>query len=294
MILITGPSGSGRTTAINAFEDLGYEVIDSLPLSFVERLIAEPALRPLALGLAPAGRDYTTAGLLELIDRLQERQDIDLHILYLFTDRDILVNRFSETRRRHPMAPEEGPRIGITRELDLLGPIQDIADSVVDTTETTVHELKALIGHNFSLTSESSVSLSLHSFSYKRGIPRGLDMVFDVRFLNNPYWMADLREMTGKDGQVADYIKTDLRFDVFFSKLNELMDILLPAYSEEGKAYLSIGFGCTGGRHRSVFIAEHLAEILKDNGRRVTIRHRELERTVRYDLSRDSVLEGSS
>ncbi len=273
-VLVSGPSGAGRSTAIRALEDLGYEVIDNLPLSLVPRLLDGPNHGPaLALGIDTRNRDFSVAALLEVIDRPG-----DVELLYLDCGPDVLLRRYSETRRRHPMAPDETPAVGIAREFDLLKPIQLRADIMIDTSDLTVHDLKSEIARWFGGPSENRLALSVHSFSYKRGLPRGLDMVFDCRFLRNPYWDADLRGLNGLSDEVARYVSEDSRYDDFFEKIRDLSLLLLPAYVEEGKSHLSIGFGCTGGQHRSVTLAEHLGNTLANAGWQVSTRHRELER----------------
>lgn len=276
IVLVTGPSGAGRSTAIRVLEDLGYEVIDNIPLSLVPRLLEGPPHGPaLALGIDTRNRDYSTEAFLDLIDRLGVR---GVELLYLDCRSDILLRRYSETRRRHPMAPAESPSVGIEREFDLLKPIRIRADIMIDTSEMTVHDLRAEIDRWFGGASKQRLALAVHSFSYKRGLPRGLDMVFDCRFLRNPYWNPDLRALDGRATEVVDYVADDPRFAEFFARVADLTNLLLPAYVEEGKSHLSIGFGCTGGQHRSVTMAERLAKTLAEAGWQVSTRHRELER----------------
>lgn len=278
LVLVTGPSGAGRSTAIHALEDLGFEAIDNLPLRLVPLLLDGPApARPLALGIDPRNRDFSIAGMLDLIERLSARADTQLSTLYLDCREDVLLRRFSETRRRHPLAPAEGPETGIRRELDLLAPLRERADMLIDTSDLNVHQLKAEIERWFAPESGRPLALTVQSFSYKRGLPRGIDMVFDCRFLANPYWVPELRGLDGRDARVAAHVAADPRFDPFFSRVLDLTRLLLPAYAEEGKAHLSIAFGCTGGQHRSVTLAETLAKALAEDGRQVSIRHRELD-----------------
>jgi len=275
-VLVTGPSGAGRSTAIRALEDLGFEAIDNLPLSLIPRLLdGPPRAARLALGIDTRNRDFATDAFLDLIG---EAAAPGFEVLYLDCSAEVLLRRFSETRRRHPLAPAETPLTGIEREFDLLAPIRARADILVDTSELTLHELRAEIARWFGGPSEHRLAVSLHSFSYKRGLPRGMDMVFDCRFLRNPYWDDALRPFDGRDPRIADYVAADPRFEAFFGKVAELADLLLPAYAEEGKAHLSIAFGCTGGKHRSVAMAERLAKALAGAGWRVSTRHRELER----------------
>ncbi len=282
LVLVTGPSGAGRSTAINTLEDIGFEAIDNLPLTLLPRLLDGPPIdHPLVLGIDARNRDFSTAALIEVIDQLTLRSEIKAQVLYLDCRDDVLLRRFSETRRRHPLAPAEDPGQGIQRENDLLGPIRARADILIETSEMTPHELRAEIERWFAPDTSQRLAVTVHSFSYKRGVPRGVDMIFDCRFLRNPYWEPALRGMNGQDREVAEYVAQDTRFDLFFDKVADLSQMLLPAYIEEGKAHLSIGFGCTGGQHRSVTVAEKLAATLTQNGWAVSLRHRELERTAK-------------
>lgn len=279
LILVTGPSGAGRSTSIHALEDLGHEAIDNLPLSLIPRLLEGPPHgRPLALGIDVRNRDFSVATLLELVETMAADPCVDVELLYLDCRAEVLVKRFSETRRRHPLAPAESAAQGVDRELDLLAPIRSRADVLIDTSELTPHELRAEIAQWFGTDGETRLSVSVQSFSYKRGVPRGLDLVFDCRFLDNPYWQPDLRDRDGRDPEVAAYVANDDRFAPFVARVAELAEFLLPAYVEEGKSHLAIGFGCTGGHHRSVCVSEWLAARLAEAGWQVSKRHRELER----------------
>lgn len=279
LVLVTGPSGAGRTTAIRVLEDLGHEVIDNIPLSLVPRLLeGAPPERPIALGLDVRNRDFNATALIELIDGMARDPAVSLHVLYLDCAAGELVRRYSETRRRHPLAPAETPDEGIARELDLLAPIRARADHLIDTTELSPHDLKEDLAQWFDPGRSGLLAVSLQSFSYRRGVPRGVDMVFDCRFLNNPYWQPGLRALDGRDARVLDYLRTDPRFEEFVARLREMIEFLLPAHVKEGKAHLSIGFGCTGGQHRSVAIAELMGAALAQAGWPVSKRHRELER----------------
>lgn len=278
LVLVTGPSGAGRSTAIHALEDLGYEAIDNIPLRLVPLLLDGPhQSRPLALGIDPRNRDFSTAGLLELIERLAARPGTAATVLYLDCREEVLIRRFSETRRRHPLAPAESPEVGIRRELDLLAPIRDRAEVLVDTSDINPHQLRAEIEGWFAPDGDGNLALTVQSFSYKRGLPRGIDMVFDCRFLANPYWVPELRAFDGRDPRIKAHVTADPRFQPFFDRVLDLTRLLLPAYTEEGKSHLSIAFGCTGGQHRSVALAESLAKALAEDGRQVSIRHRELD-----------------
>ncbi|MFE3836673.1 RNase adapter RapZ [Pseudogemmobacter sonorensis] len=279
VILVTGPSGAGRTTAIRVLEDLGYEGIDNIPLSMVPRLLdGPPHGRPVVLGLDVRNRDFNATALIELIDLMTRNPRVALEVLYIDCSPAALIRRFSETRRRHPLAQAESPAEGVEREIDLLAPIRVRADHLIDTTDLSPHDLKAEIARWFDKGETGRLAVSVQSFSYKRGVPRGVDMIFDCRFLANPYWNPALRPLDGRDGEVVDYIRTDPRFPEFFQRLSDLLLFLLPQHLQEGKAHLSIGFGCTGGQHRSVAVAELMGSALAQAGWPVSKRHRELER----------------
>jgi RNase adapter protein RapZ len=279
IVLVTGPSGAGRSSAINVLEDLGFEAIDNIPLSLVPRLLEGPPLsNPLALGLDARNREFSADGLIELVDSLHRAPGVEAELLFLDADVDTLVRRFSETRRRHPLSRNDAPLAGILRELDLLGPLRARADHLVVTSGLTPHQLRDEILHRFAPRSGLPMALSVQSFSYKRGLPRGVDMVFDCRFLANPHWEPELRAHDGRDPRIAAYVEADPRFADFFARVDDLVASLLDAFVDEGKTSLNIAFGCTGGRHRSVTLTEKLARTLADRGWRVSKRHRELER----------------
>lgn len=279
LVLVTGPSGAGRSTAIHALEDMGFEAIDNLPLSLIPRLLDGPARPvPLALGLDVRNRDFSAANLIELIDALTRNPAFAPEVLFLDCATETLVRRYSETRRRHPLAAESTPAEAIGAERDLLGAVRDRADVLIDTTDLSPHDLRAELAAAFDLRGGRGLSVSVQSFSYKRGVPRGLDMMFDCRFLANPHWVDTLRPFDGRDPQVRSFVMSDPRYAEFFERVRDLILFALPAQVEEGKSHLAIGFGCTGGQHRSVTIAENIADALAQAGWPVSKRHRELER----------------
>ncbi|MCC6863525.1 MAG: RNase adapter RapZ [Rhodobacteraceae bacterium] len=285
LVFVTGPSGAGRSTAIDALEDLGYEVIDNLPMSLIPRLIDGPPLpRPIALGMDVRNRDFNATALIEIIDGLTRDPRVSLEVLYLDCAPSELICRYTQTRRRHPLAPAETPSEGVAREIDLLAPIRVRADHLIDTTEMSPHDLKAELARWFERDTAHGLAVLVQSFSYKRGLPRGVDMVFDCRFLQNPYWTPALRDLDGRDQAVVDFICKDESFVPFFEKLRDLVMLLIPANVDEGKTHLTIGFGCTGGQHRSVVIAEMLGNSLAEAGWAVSKRHRELERRAASPL----------
>ncbi len=277
IVFVTGPSGAGRSSALNVLEDAGFEVIDNLPMRLIPVLFEEPdQTRPLALGIDARNRDFSTNSVIDWLGRLSTRPGVVAELLFLDCSTDVLLHRFSETRRRHPMAPVDRPADGVQAELELLGPLRARADVLIDTSGLNVHELRAEVEHWFAPGGKRHLSVTVQSFSYKRGLPRSVDMVYDCRFLKNPYWEPSLRSFNGTDVQVAKYVATDPRYAEFSQKVLDMSLLILPACQEEGKSHFSIAFGCTGGQHRSVTLAESHALQLADAGWQVSIRHREI------------------
>lgn len=277
--IVTGPAGAGRSTAINSLEDFGFEAIDNLPLSFLERLfVSDKHRRPIAIGVDSRTRDFSAAGLWAELGALAKMPDLSVHLIFLDCSTNVLLRRFSETRRRHPLSPDGNVLAGIEAELALVAPLREGADILIDTTEMSPHDLRAELGRWFGQPTETGLSTSVQSFSYKRGTPRSADLVFDCRFLSNPHWEAELRPMTGLDREVAAHVSSDPLYGPFLERILDLARFLLPAYTAEGKSYLTLAFGCTGGRHRSVAVAEAVMKALAGEGWRVSTRHRELER----------------
>ncbi|PWC55027.1 RNase adapter RapZ [Azospirillum sp. TSO22-1] len=280
VLLATGMSGAGLSVALKALEDLGYESVDNLRLSLVPALIAQgdPSHRPLAIVIDSRTRDFSVAAFLEQIESLKARPDLDVRLLFLDCGDEVLQRRFTETRRRHPLADDRPVPDGIQRERTLLHPLKQRADVVTDTTQLSIHDLRRLLAGNFSLDAQPALQVFVTSFSFRLGLPREADLVFDVRFLTNPHWDLALRPLTGRDPAVAARVESDPDFPAFFENLTGLLRPLLPRYNQEGKSYLTVAIGCTGGRHRSVFVAERLAEWLKGLGLKVALNHRDLER----------------
>lgn len=277
IVFVTGPSGAGRSSALNVLEDAGFEVIDNLPMRLMPVLFEEPDQnRPLALGIDARNRDFSTNSVIDWLGLLSTRPGVVAELLFLDCSTDVLLHRFSETRRRHPMAPVDRPADGVQAELELLGPLRARADVLIDTSGLNVHELRAEVEHWFAPGGKRHLSVTVQSFSYKRGLPRSVDMVYDCRFLKNPYWEPSLRSFNGTDVQVAKYVATDPRYAEFSQKVLDMSLLILPACQEEGKSHFSIAFGCTGGQHRSVTLAESHALQLADAGWQVSIRHREI------------------
>lgn len=277
IIFVTGPSGAGRSSALNVLEDAGFEVIDNLPMRLLPMLLNErDQTRPMALGIDARNRDFSTNTVIDLLGSLSTRPDVVAELLFLDCSTDILLRRFSETRRRHPMAPVDRPADGIQAEQELLAPLRARADVLIDTSDLNVHELRAEVEHWFAPGGKRHLTVTVQSFAYKRGLPRSVDMVYDCRFLKNPYWEPALRSLNGTSARVAAHVATDPRYDDFAQKVLDLSLLILPACREEGKSHFSIAFGCTGGQHRSVALAESHALRLAEEGWQVSIRHREL------------------
>lgn len=280
LVIITGPSGAGRTTALDALEDLGFEAFDNLPLSLLPLLISGAQKdHPLALGIDLRNRDFSNNKLVEVINTINSDADFKCSLLYLDCSDRVLLRRYAETRRRHPLAHNQGAEVGIEKEKSLLASLSLEADSLINTSEMTPHDLKFQIKKLYGVNNlKQAMNVHVHSFAYKRGVPRSVDMVIDCRFLRNPHWELKLRKLTGLDSLVQSHIRSDPKFDVFIEKLDNLIDFLIPAYENEGKSYFNMSFGCTGGRHRSVFITELITETLAKQNIQVSKRHLELER----------------
>ncbi len=275
LVLVTGMSGAGRSTALKELEDLGFEAIDNIPLAMLDGLDADRSGRPLAVGIDTRARGFTVEGLLDRMTGAAPR--FDIVPLFLHADEENLARRYRETRRRHPLAPDAGPVAGIERERRLLEPLRRAADVVIDTSLLTAHDLRRLLRAHFASDRQEGMSIFVTSFSFRLGLPREADLVFDMRFLSNPHYIDALRPLTGRDEAVGAHIAKDPDFRPFLEGVGALLAKLLPRYAREGRAYLTIAVGCTGGRHRSVFTAEELSRLLRERGWRATLTHRDLE-----------------
>ena len=283
VLLITGLSGAGKSTALSVFEDLDYESIDNLPINLLPSLI-DLALKndpdhqnpALAIGVDARTRNFQPENIVEVLSKLREQSNIDIKILYFDCNDEILASRYSETRRRHPLAKNSPVSEGISKERSMMEVIKSESDYIFDTSELSIHDLRRILSQHFERTEEPGMHITVSSFAYPKGLPREADLVFDVRYLRNPHYDEDLRPLTGKDEKVADYIMKDPVFNSSWEKMHSLITTLIPEYKKEGKAYLTIAFGCTGGHHRSVFLAEKLAKSLSGKKYKVNLHHREL------------------
>nr|WP_258558428.1 RNase adapter RapZ [Sphingomonas horti] len=280
-MLVTGMSGAGKSTALNTLEDLGWEVVDNLPLKLLDRLLDTPPVegadkRPLAIGIDSRTRGFEAAGVARRIAKLRQRAHYDVATLFLDCSGAELERRYDETRRPHPLALDRPASDGIMRERELLAPLRQAADYLVDTTQLSRAELQNDLRTRFGEETGPETVLTVTSFGFARGLPRNADLVFDMRFLRNPHWDRELKPMTGLDSAVGDYIAEDPAYEAAVAQIEELLLTLLPRYASEGKAYVTVAFGCTGGRHRSVHVAERVARRLREAGFSPTVTHRDL------------------
>ncbi|MGD1879268.1 MAG: RNase adapter RapZ [Kiloniellaceae bacterium] len=279
LVLVTGMSGAGRSSALNVLEDEGYEAIDNLPLSLLTAVVNEVGLqRPIALGVDIRTRDFAVGPVLDQLDRLTANPRFAITLLFVDCDDEVLGRRFTETRRRHPLAQGRPVADGIAAERRLVAPLRERADLLIDSSLLTPADLRQQLLGRFGLESTLGMSVFVTSFSFRQGLPREADLVFDVRFLANPHYDQALKPLSGQDDAVAAYVERDPGFAPFFAQLTAMLEGLLPRYEREGKSYLTIALGCTGGRHRSVFTAERLAAWLTGRGRPVHLAHRDIAR----------------
>ncbi|MGG5820362.1 RNase adapter RapZ [Falsiroseomonas sp. HW251] len=279
IVLVTGLSGAGKASILRTLEDLGFETVDNPPLTILQELVHD-GVSPMAIGVDARSRGFDAADVVTAVEQLRGSPDIDASLVFATAEEAVLLRRFSETRRRHPLAPggSLGSRVseGIAREAALLAPLRDAADLVVDTSDVPLPELRRIIEGRYRPGAADGLDVAIMSFGYPKGLPREADLVFDMRFLRNPHYDPVLRPMTGRDAEVAAFVEADPDFAPFWARMTGLLDLLLPRYAAEGKKYLTIAIGCTGGRHRSVLVAERLAAHLARGGWRSDVIHREL------------------
>jgi UPF0042 nucleotide-binding protein len=284
LIIVTGLSGSGKSTTLHTLEDMGYYCVDNLPVfmldSFGKELAhsGDKAYQLTAVGVDARNRSDYLLKVPAVVEDLRKR-GIDSEILFLEAQDEALLRRFSETRRKHPLtAPDLPLAEAVQLERTLLEPLLSHADLKVDTTHTNIHELRNIIRQRLTTTSKpvKEMSILFQSFGHKHGVPRDADFVYDVRCLPNPHWVAELRTYTGRDKPVMDFLGKDKQVKKMLEHISHFLQAWIPAFEEEGRSYLTIAVGCTGGQHRSVYLAEQLAKYFQSQGRNVLVRHREL------------------
>jgi UPF0042 nucleotide-binding protein len=291
ILLVTGLSGAGKSTVLRTLEDLGWETVDNLPLALLDPLLATPPSpgadkgRPLAIGLDSRTRGFKADRLVKQIRAVAEAKSYAVETLYLECSGPELIRRYSETRRRHPLAPDRPAIDGVAEEREMTAPLKRWADHVIDTTDSDPNALQQQVRAHFG-TDDDSPTLTIQSFGFARGVPRNADIVLDMRFLRNPHWQPALKDLTGLDPAVADYVAGDEAYADALGRIEDLLLALLPRYRAEGKSYVSIAFGCTGGRHRSVHVAERVAARLRAAGFSPTLEHRDLATPPRDGIER--------
>ncbi len=287
VVLVTGLSGGGKSSVLRALEDLGYEAVDNPPLSLLEEMVSRSE-RALAIGVDARTAGFEAERVLDAVRRLRSAPCLRAELVYVWAEDATLLRRYSETRRRHPLAPQGRVQDGIAREQDITAPLRDAADLVIDTSDLPLAAMRRRIEQHFGGDENGQVpgmAVNLVSFAYPHGLPRDADLVFDARFLRNPHYDTILRPLTGLDPMVGAFIEADPAFAPFFARLTDLLDLLLPRFVQEGKKYATIAIGCTGGRHRSVHLVEKLADHFTKrivsgaaSGWRLHVSHRELAR----------------
>jgi len=279
LIIITGLSGAGISSTMSVLEDMGFSAFDNFPLPLLSNLLEQerPFGIPLAVSFDTRGHNFDPLILMKTISSLKENGYWRVKTLFLSADDAVLLKRFSETRRKHPLARDRAVADGIAAEKSLLYPLKHEAGHVVDTSDYTVHDLRRFIEGFAGGMTHGRLNISVMSFSYRHGLPREADLVFDVRFLRNPHWDNDLKAKTGLSPDVQNYVRKDDMYHQYIENLKIMLNMLLPRYDEEGKSYLTIAFGCTGGKHRSVTVAEDISAHIKSNGFQIQTHHREIK-----------------
>ena len=278
VLLVTGLSGAGHSSALKTLEDMGYKAVDNLPISLLEPLLTAGAGgdMPVAVGIDSRTWDFSSAELVEAVEKLKALPHLAVKLIFMDCQDDVLQQRFTETRRVHPLAVDRPVRDGIAMERQIMAQVRDSVDYVIDTSGLRPQDLKRILAGYFRLKTESGVTVFITSFGFRNGLPREADMVFDVRFLDNPHWDPLLRPLSGLDQPVADKVGKDKTFKTFFTNMTGMIAPILPHFESEGRHYLTIAVGCTGGRHRSVYTAERLGAWFKRAGYHAEVRHRDL------------------
>ncbi|MEY2943006.1 MAG: RNase adapter RapZ [Pseudomonadota bacterium] len=281
VLLVTGMLGAGKTTALRVLEDLGWEVMDNFPIRLLERLLDSHEAdhdehTPLAIGFDSRTRGFNPHAITSLVKKLNQRHDLELTTIYLDCSGEELQRRYNETRRRHHLAIDMPAASGISAEREIMEPLRRWADMVISTTAFAANELQQAIRELFAPDYGPDITLTISSFGFARGMPPVADFVFDMRFLDNPHWDPAIRPLTGQDAAVAEFIQNDPAFAEVYNQILQLLLTVLPRFKDKAKAYVHIAFGCTGGKHRSVYMAEKIAAALLQHAYRPTILHRNL------------------
>lgn len=289
VVLVTGMSGAGKTTVLKAFEDLGFEALDNVPLSLLPNVVAPLPLptqildaqtRSIAVGIDIRTRDFAAETFINQLKFLRTQSDVEVKVLFVNCGDEELLRRYTETRHRHPLAHDRPVLDGVRLERSLVSPLLDVADVHLDTTGDTPYDVKSFLDHTFAGQGENkAMAVFVTSFSFRKGLPRDADFVFDVRFLRNPHYDPELKPLTGQNPGVQAYIEEDAEFTTFFKNLKNLLGPTVQRFAQEGKSYLTIAVGCTGGKHRSVFVAEKLATWLETTHTRIRLAHRDMPGT---------------
>ena len=280
VLLVTGLSGAGLSTALKTLEDLGYQAVDNLPLSLLPALVAEKkgADRPLAIGIDSRAWDFSARDMVAQAAGLRAKKNITFALVFIDCQDVELQRRFTETRRVHPLAVDRPVSDGVARDRARTAAVKTVADIVIDTTDSNARDLKQQIAGRFALGQGHGMQVFVTSFGFKHGLPRDVDYVFDMRFLDNPYWHRNLKKLSGQDKAIAAHIRKDGAYGAFLAQTTAMLATVLPRFAADGRRYLTIGLGCTGGRHRSVFAAEELFAWLGAQGYSCALRHRDIDK----------------
>lgn len=280
IVFVSGLSGAGMSSALKNLEDFGFEVFDNIPLSMIDQLLesdTDKTSAPIAFGLDSRTRHFSPPDIIQKKQDLEQSGQYSVSLCFVTCTDDVIQNRYSLTRRPHPLAREQSIHTGISIERTWLNPLRDHADMTIDTTDMSVHDLKRLLDSRYNTQNkEGRIFVTIMSFGFKNATPREADMMLDVRFLSNPHWEKKLRPLTGQEEEVKKYIEKDDAFEPFITKTKDLLDLILPRYEVEGKSYVTIAVGCTGGKHRSVHVAETLHDYIKGLKYPTSLRHRDL------------------
>ncbi|MEX0299846.1 MAG: RNase adapter RapZ [Kordiimonas sp.] len=280
LVIVTGLSGAGKSAVLHAFEDISYQVVDNLPLTMVESLIEDSLATTdegsIAIGIDSRTLHFSPDLFVETVRRVRARNDVHLHVLFMDASVEVLKKRFSETRRPHPLGEGRLLRTAIKQEREMMAVVRNYIDGIIDTSSRSAADTRRIIRRRFAGSNQPRLIVTFMSFGFSKGVPRDADIVLDVRFLRNPYYVEELSPLTGRDKKVANYVRADEGFGPFVSKVHDILSFLLPRYRDEGKSYLTVAFGCTGGKHRSVAVAEAVAGDSAIDDMAVNLYHREL------------------